>query len=114
MYSMDNITVPTDEAVREVENKFLGVEKNITDWQIKQNRNNNFSAIIPYDMELQRKECKEFLDDLIVRDQRMMLCNITVVHLADSLEELDKDSETLKAVARKYVCELETLYFLKR
>ena len=32
----------------------------------------------------------------------MMLC-ITVVHLADSLEELDKDSETLKAVARKYV-----------
>ena len=33
---------------------------------MKQNRNNNFSAIIPYDMELQRKECKEFLDDLIV------------------------------------------------
>lgn len=114
MYSMDIITIPTDEAVREVENKFLGVEKNITDWQMKQNRNNNFSAIIPYDMELQRKECKEFLDDLIVRDQRMMLCNITVVHLADSLEELDKDSETLKAVARKYVCELETLYFSKR
>ncbi|MBL6443385.1 MAG: TraE family protein, partial [Holdemanella sp.] len=114
MYSMDIITIPTDEAVREVENKFLGVEKNITDWQMKQNRNNNFSAIIPYDMELQRKECKEFLDDLIVRDQRMMLCNITVVHLADSLEELDKDTETLKAVARKYVCELETLYFSKR
>lgn len=114
MYSMDIITVPTDEAVREVENKFLGVEKNITDWQMKQNRNNNFSAIIPYDMELQRKECKEFLDDLIVRDQRMMLCNITVVHLADSIEELNKDTETLKAVARKYVCELETLYFSKR
>lgn len=114
IYSMDIITVPTDEAVREVENKFLGVEKNITDWQMKQNRNNNFSAIIPYDMELQRKECKEFLDDLIVRDQRMMLCNITVVHLADSLEELNKDTETLKAVARKYVCELETLYFSKR
>lgn len=114
MYSMDIISVPTDEAVREVENKFLGVEKNITDWQIKQNQNNNFSAIIPYDMELQRKECKEFLDDLIVRDQRMMLCNITIVHLADSLEELDKDTETLKAVARKYVCSLEILYFSKR
>ena len=41
MYSMDIITIPTDEAVREVENKFLGVEKNITDWQMKQNRNNN-------------------------------------------------------------------------
>ena len=114
MYSMDIITVPTDEAVTEVENKFLGVEKNITDWQMKQNRNNNFSAIIPYDMELQRKECKEFLDDLIVRDQRMMLCNITIVHLAETLEELDKDTETLKSIARKYVCGLETLYFAKR
>lgn len=114
IYSMDIVVVPTDEAVREIENKFLGVEKNITDWQMKQNRNNNFSAIIPYDMELQRKECKEFLDDLIVRDQRMMLCNITVVHYADSLEELDKDTEILKGVARKYVCELDTLYFSKR
>ena len=27
MYSMDIITIPTDEAVREVENKFLGVER---------------------------------------------------------------------------------------
>ena len=31
MYSMDIITIPIDESVREVENKFLGVEKNITD-----------------------------------------------------------------------------------
>lgn len=114
VYSMDIVTIPTDEAVREVENKFLGVEKNITDWQMKQNRNNNFSAIIPYDMELQRKECKEFLDDLIVRDQRMMLCNISIIHFADSLESLDKNTEMLKSIARKYVCELDTLYFAKR
>lgn len=114
MYSMDLICIPTDEAVQEVENKFLGVEKNITDWQMKQNRNNNFSAIIPYDMELQRNECKEFLDDLIVRDQRMLLCNITVVHLANTLEELDADTEILKSIARTYLCELETLYFASR
>ena len=114
IYSMDIITVPTDEAVREVENKFLGVEKNITDWQMKQNRNNNFSAIIPYDMELQRKECKEFLDDLIVRDQRMMMCSISLVLFSDSLDELNKNTDTLKAISRKYVCELETLYFSKR
>ena len=67
---MDIITVPTDEAVKEVERKWLGVETNITNWQRRQNANNNFSAVIPYDMELQRKESKEFLDDLTVRDQR--------------------------------------------
>lgn len=114
MYSMDIISIPTDEAVKEMENKLLGVNTNITNWQRRQVANNNFSAVIPYDMELQRNECKEFLDDLIVRDQKMMLCNITIVHLADTKEELDNDTETLKAVARKYMCELSTLYFASR
>ena len=71
MLSIDIVPVPTDEAVREVENRLLGVETNITNWQRRQNANNNFSAVIPYDMELQRREAKEFLDDLTTRDQRM-------------------------------------------
>ena len=37
MYSMDIIKVPTDEAVKEVERKWLGVETNITNWQRRQN-----------------------------------------------------------------------------
>ena len=52
MLSVDIIPVPTDEAVREVENRLLGVETNITNWQRKQNQNNNFSAVIPYDLSL--------------------------------------------------------------
>lgn len=113
MYSMDIISIPTDEAVKEMENKLLGVNTNITNWQRRQNANNNFSAVIPYDMGLQREECKEFLDDLTVRDQRMMLCNITITHLADSKTDLDNDTEILKSVARKYMCELSTLFFQK-
>lgn len=114
MYSMDLISIPTDEAVKEIERKLLGVNTNITNWQRRQNANNNFSAIIPYDMEMQREECKEFLDDLTIRDQRMMLCNITIVHLADSKEELDNDTELLKSVARKFMCDLSILYFSSR
>lgn len=114
MYSMDLISIPTDEAVKEIERKLLGVNTNITNWQRRQNANNNFSAVIPYDMEMQRKECKEFLDDLTIRDQRMMLCNITIVHLADSKEELDNDTDLLKSVARKFMCDLSILYFSSR
>lgn len=114
MYSMDIITVPTDEAVKEVEGRLLGVETNITNWQRRQNANNNFSAVIPYDMEQQRKEAKEFLDDLTVRDQRMMFGCMTIVHLADTKEELDNDSEVLMSIARKYMCELTPLFFASR
>lgn len=114
MYSMDIITVPTDQAVKEVENRLLGIETNITNWQRRQNANNNFSAVIPYDMEQQRKEAKEFLDDLTVRDQRMMLGCITICHLADSKQELDNDSKTLMSIARSNMCELQPLAFSSR
>lgn len=114
MFSMDIITIQTDEAVKEVENRLLGVETNITNWQRRQNANNNFSAVIPYDMEAQRKEAKEFLDDLTIRDQRMMLANTTLVHLADSKKELDSDTESLMAIARKYMCELQPFSFASR
>ena len=44
MLSIDVIPVPTDEAVREMQNRLLGVETNVTNWQRRQNANNNFSA----------------------------------------------------------------------
>ena len=50
MMSSDVVPVPTDEAGREAENRLLGVETNITNWQRRQNSNNNFSATVPYDI----------------------------------------------------------------
>jgi type IV secretory pathway VirB4 component len=111
MLSIDIVPVPTDEAVREVENRLLGVETNITNWQRKQNMNNNFSAVIPYDMELQRKESKDFLNDLTTRDQRMMFAVVTIVHTADSKKQLDNDTETLLTTARKHLCQMAILRF---
>ena len=111
MLSIDIVPVPTDEAVREVENRLLGVETNITNWQRRQNANNNFSAVIPYDMELQRKEAKEFLDDLTTRDQRMMLGVITMVLTAETLEQLDADTEAVLSIARKHMCQFAVLKY---
>ena len=111
MLSVDVVPVPTDEAVREVENRLLGVETNITNWQRKQNQNNNFSAVIPYDLEQQRKESKEFLDDLTTRDQRMMFAVLTMVHTAETKEQLDNDTEALLTTARKHLCQFAVLKF---
>lgn len=105
----DIVPVPTDEAVREAESRLLGVETNITNWQRKQNMNNNFSATVPYDMEQQKKEMKEFLDDLTTRDQRMMFAVLTMVHTADSKEQLDNDTEALLTTARKHLCQFAVI-----
>jgi len=109
MLSIDVIPIPMDEAIREVENRRLGVETNIANWQRRQNSNNNFSAVIPYDMEQQRNESKEFLDDLTTRDQRMFVCVLTMVLIADSKDELEQETDSLLATARKHLCQMATL-----
>ena len=111
MLSIDIIPVATDEAVHEVERKMLGVETNITNWQRRQNANNNFSAIVPYDMEQQRRETKEYMTDLTSRDQRMMLSVLTIVHLADSKAELDADTDALLKVAADHMCQMAVLRY---
>ena len=111
MMSIDVVPVPTDEAVREAESRLLGVETNITNWQRKQNQNNNFSATIPYDMEQQKKEMKDFLDDLTTRDQRMMFAVLTMVITAESKKQLDDDTEALLTTARKHLCQFAILKY---
>lgn len=111
MMSIDVIPIAMDEAVREAENRRLGVETNITNWQRRQNANNNFSAIIPYDLEMQREQSKEFLDDLITRDQRMFMSVLTMVHTAETKEELDNDTEEILTIARKNLCQFGVLRF---
>ena len=111
MLSIDIKPVPMEEAVKKAEKVRLGVETNIAQWQRRQNANENYSAQIPYDLEKQRDESREFLDDLVTRDQRMFLGTLTIVHTADSKEELDNDTETLKTTAEKHLCQLATLRF---
>lgn len=89
----------------------LGVETNITNWQRRQNANNNFSATVPYDMEVQRKETKEYMDDLTGRDQRMMLAVLTLIHLADTKEQLDADTDALLKVGADYMCQMAVLRY---
>ena len=111
LLSLDVISIPTDEAIRDAENRLLGVETNITNWQRKQNANNNFSATPPYDLVQQQEAMKDFLDDLTTRDQKMMQCVLTIVHTADSKEQLDSDTESLLQAANKEAVQLGVLRF---
>ena len=111
MLSLDIIPIPTDEAVREVENRLLGVETNIANWQRRQNQNNNFSAVIPFDMEVQRRESKDFLNDLTNRDQRMMFGVLTAVITADTKGQLNRYTDALFTIGRKRLCQFATLKY---
>ena len=109
--NIDIKAIPTEEAIRMGEKVKLGVETNITNWQRKQNKNNNFSAVIPYGMEQERKESKEFLDDITTRDQRVFYCILTICLIADDKNELDAETESLFETGRKHSCQIGVLNY---
>ena len=111
MLSIDIIPVPMDKAVKEAENRALGIETNIAEYYKKATANNNFYAEPPYDLKKQREEAKEFLDDLVSRDQRMFLAILTIAITDDTKEELENDTETIKQIARKGMCDIGVLDF---
>lgn len=93
------------------EYKLMGAESNIASWQQKQNQRNNFSAVVPFQKEQEREECRDFLNDLQNRDQRVFIVTITLLHMADSLEQLDQDTDNFRSVAQKKMCQLSPLTF---
>lgn len=111
VFSFDIVPVPTDEAVKEVENIALGVDTNITNWQQKQNANNNFSATPPPQYQSQKRETQEFLEQITSFDQRMMYVVFTIAITADSKKELDNATETIKALGRGKSCQFGVLKF---
>lgn len=109
IWTMDIIPVPTDEAVEEAEKRATTVESNISKWFQKQYNNKNYAAEPPYDLKQQREQAKEYLTDLTERDQHLMYAVVTMVHFAESKEQLDDDTESIMTSARTARCRLNIL-----
>ena len=109
--TIDITPVATDEAIKDAERILLGVETNKANYIRKQSENNNFFASVPFDMEQQEQEARDFLNDLMTRDQLMFLGLITVVFIADTEKELENTTETILTTARKNLCQFGILRF---
>jgi hypothetical protein len=109
--SFDVLPVPTDEAFTAVQNKLLAVDSDRTRFQQRQNRANNFSAIMPFKLQNNYENIRELLEDLQVNDQRLLFGVLTLAHMADTKEQLDADAENFINIAGKYLCKFTTLKY---
>lgn len=110
-FSIDLVAVPTDESIKAAQKIKMRVEGNKDKYLRKAAERGNYAASITYDMQKQLDEADEYLNDLTERDQRMFVANISMVHLADTKEELDEDTEEILSAARTKMCQMATLYF---
>ncbi|WP_373165041.1 VirB4-like conjugal transfer ATPase, CD1110 family [Agathobaculum sp. Marseille-P7918] len=109
--SIDIEPMNTQEASKMLQKLAMRVESDITRWQTRQNNNNNFSAEIPYEFRQMREVVAEYQDDITLNDQRIMLTTTTIIHMADTLEQLNADTEALQATAGGFGCTLSVLKY---
>lgn len=109
IWSMSILPVPTDEAVEEAQKRAMNADSNMQKWFRKQFENKNYGGMPPYDLEQARLQAQEYLKDITERDQHLMYAAVTMIHLADTKEQLDSDTESLEAAARGAQCRLAVL-----
>ncbi len=110
MLSMDMVFVPKPEAVRLSQNILTGLQTNAVNFTRKQRRNNS-EADIPFEMQQQIGDSTEMLRLVTDEDQRMIFAVITIVHMADTKEQLDSDTETILSCVRGDDGQMGTMLF---
>lgn len=98
-------------ALRLIKHKITGMEANKIDYQKRSLRSGYLEAFIPYELRYSLQEAQELLDDVISKNQKLYLTNIVIVHLANDKSALDRDTEQINAIARKYLCQMGTLNY---
>ena len=91
--SIDIKVMDPSQAKDLLEKHLFNVSGDITKWQRSQNKHDNYTAEIPYDLKQPRDEAEAQLADLCEHDQNLCYTWVSIMLMADSLEELDSDTE---------------------
>ncbi len=104
-------SVAPDDALKRVKRQITGMEQDKIEQQKKASKAGYDPEMINHELRLSLREAEELLDDLQSKNQKMFLVNILIVHLADTIEELDRNTDSLNSVARKNLCQTAVLNY---
>ena len=108
--SVDYIPVPKEEAIKKIQSVLLSINTNIVNYNKRQVQDKTF-APIPYSLQQQQEAATEHLQAVTELDERWFFGLLTLVHVADTKEELDADTESLVAIAREKMCQFSKPFF---
>lgn len=111
MLSIHIKPVEPDKALRLIQKQITGMEGNKIEYEKRSLKNGYLEPFIPYELKNSLAEANELLDDVTNKNQKVFLVSVILVHLADSKEELNDDTEILKNTASKNICKLGVLNY---
>lgn len=94
-----------------IKNQIVNINANVIDAQKKATKAGYSADLISPDLMRAQAEAQNILNDMTKRNQKLFLTTILITHFADSLDELNKDSEAINTVAQKYLCTMTKLNY---
>lgn len=111
LLSINIAPVDPGTALKVVKRQLTSMEQNKLEQQKKAIRSGYSADIISHDLKHSLIEAEELLDDLQNKNQKMFLVNCIIMHMANSYEELNQATDSLKSRARKYLVNLGVLRY---
>lgn len=108
IFTIDVIPIPTEEALKETTTISMSVQNNINTFMKKQREAKNVAAVLPENLKTQKEAVDDRFTDLTRREQKLFIGTVTLVHTADSKEQLDRDTHDIKAMATNFDCGFNT------
>lgn len=112
--SIDVVPIPKDLTTKILQKKYLGIESDIIKQQRVRNKNNDFSTDISYMKRAQKKEVEDLMDDVRENDECLFYVAVTIVLMAESMEELESVTETVEAIGKGASVTIDTHYLKQR
>ena len=112
--SIDVVPVPKELTTKTLQKKYLGIENDILKQQRVRNRNNDFSSEISYAKRTEKKEIEEIMDDVRENDQCLFYTAVTMVIVAESMEELESITETIETIGKRNSVTIDIHYLKQR
>lgn len=98
-------------ALRLINRQITGMEANKIEYQRRSVRGGYHEPFIPYELRNSLEDAQKLLDEVVNKNQKLFLTNIIITHLADEQEKLNRDTDAITAVGRKYLCQMGVLNY---
>lgn len=112
--SVDVVPVPKDMTMRILQKKYLGIESNIIKQQQTRNKNNDFSSEISYTTRRQKVDIEDIMNNVRENDESLFFVGVTMVVMAENIEELDSICESVDSIARGAGCSIDICQYKQR
>lgn len=111
--SVDSEPMTKEQAVKMAEKAMMSAEKNAIDY-VRKNASKPYNVPLPQNLIHTQEKAVEFYEQVVNNDQKVFLCTVTLLHFADSREQLMVNSERLQSIASEHQIGLTPLMFPSR